>query len=171
MQGIKGSLQDKWGWTAHPVNVVNDMIGTHGEYTTAMGEINQIERETNPLAGYSATELRRLITDFEGHAERGEGGAIIIGINEPNPTTRRIAANEVSEFLDEARARLSVLETPSNDPVAGNPDFTLDDFTPYDSEKDRKAREAEERRAAIKARKEFKDKLNDAKGEWEAGCI
>ena len=170
LQGIKGSLQDKWGWTAHPVNVVNDMIGTHGEYTTAMGEINQIERETNPLAGYSATELRRLITDFEGHAERGEGGAIIIGINEPNPTTRRIAANEVSEFLDEARARLSVLETPSNDPVAGNPDFTLDDFTPYESEKDRKAREAEERRAAIKARKEFKDKLNDAKGEWEAGA-
>lgn len=170
LQGIKGSLQDKWGWTAHPVNVVNDMIGTYGEYTTAMGEINQIERETNPLAGYSATELRRLITDFEGHAERGEGGAIIIGLNEPNPTTRRIAANEVSEFLDEARARLSVLETPSNDPVAGNPDFTLDDFTPYESEKDRKAREAEERRAAIKARKEFKDKLNDAKGEWEAGA-
>lgn len=170
LQGIKGSLQDKWGWTAHPVNVVNDMIGTHGEYTTAMGEINQIERETNPLAGYSATELRRLITDFEGHAERGEGGAIIIGINEPNPTTRRIAANEVSEFLDEARARLSVLETPSNDPMAGNPDFTLDNFTPYESEKDRKAREAEERRAAIKARKEFKDKLNDAKGEWEAGA-
>lgn len=170
LQGIKGSLQDKWGWTAHPVNVVNDMIGTHTEYQTAMGEISNIERETNPLAGYSATELRRLIEDFEGHAERGEGGTIIIGIDAPNPTTKRIAANEVADFLDEARARLSVLESPSADVVSGNPDFSLDDFTPYESEKDRKAREAEERRAAIKARKEFKDKLNDAKGEWEAGA-
>lgn len=170
LQGIKGSLQDKWGWTDHPVNVVNEMIGTHSEYQTAMGEINNIERETNPLAGYSATELRRLIADFEGHAERGEGGTIIIGIDAPNPTTKRIAANEVSDFLDEARARLSVLETPSADVVSGNPDFSLDDFTPYESEKDRKAREAEERRAAIKARKEFKQQLNAAKGEWEAGA-
>lgn len=170
LQGIKGSLQDKWGWTAHPVNVVNEMIGTHTEYQTAMGEISNIERETNPLAGYSATELRRLIEDFEGHAGRGEGGTIIIGIDAPNPTTKRIAANEVADFLDEARARLSVLESPSADVVSGNPDFSLDDFTPYESEKDRKAREAEERRAAIKARKEFKQQLNDAKGEWEAGA-
>nr|DAP03657.1 MAG TPA: tail tape measure protein [Caudoviricetes sp.] len=170
LEGIKGSLQDKWGWTAHPVNVVNEMIGTHTEYQTAMGEISNIERETNPLAGYSATELRRLIEDFEGHAGRGEGGTIIIGIDAPNPTTKRIAANEVADFLDEARARLSVLESPSADVVSGNPDFSLDDFTPYESEKDRKAREAEERRAAIKARKEFKQQLNDAKGEWEAGA-
>ena len=170
LQGIKGSLQDKWGWTAHPVNVVNEMIGTHTEYQTAMGEISNIERETNPLAGYSATELRRLIEDFEGHAGRGEGGTIIIGIDAPNPTTKRIAANEVADFLDEARARLSMLESPSADVVSGNPDFSLDDFTPYESEKDRKAREAEERRAAIKARKEFKQQLNDAKGEWEAGA-
>lgn len=170
LEGIKGGLQDKWGWTAHPVNVVNEMIGTHTEYQTAMGEISNIERETNPLAGYSATELRRLIEDFEGHAGRGEGGTIIIGIDAPNPTTKRIAANEVADFLDEARARLSVLESPSADVVSGNPDFSLDDFTPYESEKDRKAREAEERRAAIKARKEFKQQLNDAKGEWEAGA-
>lgn len=170
LEGIKGSLQDKWGWTAHPVNVVNEMIGTHTEYQTAMGEISNIERETNPLAGYSATELRRLIEDFEGHAGRGEGGTIIIGIDAPNPTTKRIAANEVADFLDEARARLSVLESPSADVVSGNPDFSLDDFTPYESEKDRKAREAEERRAAIKTRKEFKQQLNVAKGEWEAGA-
>ena len=170
LQGIKGSLQDKWGWTAHPVNVVNEMIGTHTEYQTAMGEISNIERETNPLAGYSATELRRLIEDFEGHAGRGEGGTIIIGIDAPNPTTKRIAANEVADFLDEARARLSVLESPSADVVSGNPDFSLDDFTPYESEKDRKAREAEERRAAIKARKEFKQQLNVAIGEWETGA-
>lgn len=170
LEGIKGSLQDKWGWTAHPVNVVNEMIGTHTEYQTAMGEISNIERETNPLAGCSATELRRLIEDFEGHAGRGEGGTIIIGIDAPNPTTKRIAANEVADFLDEARARLSVLESPSADVVSGNPDFSLDDFTPYESEKDRKAREAEERRAAIKTRKEFKQQLNVAKGEWEAGA-
>ena len=36
------------------------------------------------------------------------------------------------------------------------------------SEKERKKREAEARRAAIKARKEFKEELNSAKGDWEA---
>lgn len=168
LQGIKGSLQDKWGWTAHPVNVVNEMIGTHGEYNTAMGEIKKIERDTNPLAGYSASQLQSLITDFEGRQAQGQGGTIIVGINEPNPTMRQLSASELSQFLDEARARLSVLESPSEDPVPGNPDFSLDDFTPYESEKDRKAREAEERRNAIKARKEFKAALDDAKGTWEA---
>ncbi len=170
LQGIKGSLQDKWGWKAHPVNVVNEMIGTHGEYNTAMGEIRQIERDTNPLAGYSASQLQSLITDFEVRQAQGQGGTIIVGIDEPNPTMRQLSASELSQFLDEARARLSVLETPQTDVVSGNPDFNLDDFTPYESEKDRKAREAEERRAAIKARKEFKNSLNDAKGEWEAGA-
>lgn len=168
LEGIKGSLQDKWGWTAHPVNVVNEMIGTHGEYNTAMGEIRQIERDTNPLAGYSAQQLQSLITDFEGRQAQGQGGTIIVGINEQNPTMRQLSASELSQFLDEARARLSVLESPSADPVPGNPDFSLDDFTPYESEKDRKAREAEERRNAIKARKEFKAALDDAKGTWEA---
>ena len=170
LQGIKGSLQDKWGWTAHPVNVVNEMIGTHGEYNTAMGEIRQIERDTNPLAGYSSAQLQSLITDFEGKEAQGQGGTIIVGINEPNPTTRQLSAPELSQFLDEARARLSLLESPSADPVPGNPDFSLDDFTPYESEKDRRAREAEERRNTIKARREFKESLNDAKGEWEAGA-
>lgn len=37
------------------------------------------------------------------------------------------------------------------------------------SEKERKKREAEARRAAIKARKEFKAELDGAKGDWEAG--
>jgi TP901 family phage tail tape measure protein len=170
LQGIKGSLQDKWGWTAHPVNVVNEMIGTHGEYSTAMGEIRQIERDTNPLAGYSAQQLQSLITDFEGRQAQGQGGTIIVGINEPNPAMRQLSATELSQFLDEARSRLSVLETPSADAASGNPDFNLDDFTPYESEKDRRTREAEERRNAVKARREFKERLNSAKGEWEAGA-
>lgn len=37
------------------------------------------------------------------------------------------------------------------------------------SDKERKKREAEARRAAIKARKEFKAELDGAKGDWEAG--
>ncbi len=50
---------------------------------------------------------------------------------------RQLSATELSQFLDEARSRLSVLETPSADAASGNPDFNLDDFTPYESEKDR----------------------------------
>lgn len=168
LEAIKGSYQQKWGWQKHPVNTVNSMIGATTEYRETQSAIDGIEREQNPLAGYSSAQLQSLITDFEGRQAQGQGGTIIVGINEPNPTMRQLSAPELSQFLDEARARLSLLESPSADPVPGNPDFSLDDFTPYESEKDRKAREAEERRNAIKARKEFKAALNDAKGTWEA---
>ena len=96
---------------------------------------------------------------------------MIIGIDGPQPEVRNLSASELRDFLAEARARLSVLETPTADPVSGNPDFSLDDFTPYESEKERKKREREEaaagRRAEIKARKDFKAALDGAKGAWE----
>lgn len=169
LQAIKGNFWDAKGMTDHPVNLVNQMIAGQTEYQVTMGEIDNIERETNPLAGYSASQLRSLIADFEQKAEAGQGGHIVLGIDQPNPTVRDLTAAELRDFLDEARARLSVLETPTQEVVGGNPDFNLDDFTPYESEKDRKAREAEERRAAIKARQDFKDALNAAKGTWEQG--
>lgn len=170
LQAIKGNLWDSKGWTDHPVNLVNKMIAQQTEFNVTMQEIASIEREENPLAGYSATELRRIIADFEPKAEAGQGGRIILGIDQPNPTVKDLSAAELREFLDEARARLSVLETPTQDVVGGNPDFTLDDYTPYETERERRAREAAERRAAIKAKQEFKDALNDTKGVWEAGA-
>lgn len=169
LQAIKGNLWDANGMTDHPVNLVNQMIAGQTEYQVTMGEIDNIERETNPLAGYSASQLRSIIADFEQKAANNQGGRIVLGIDQPNPTVRDLTASELRDFLDEARARLSVLESPTQEVVGGNPDFALDDFTPYESDKDRKAREAEERRAAIKARRDFKDALNAAKGTWEQG--
>lgn len=168
LQAIKGNLWDSKGMTDHPVNIVNEMIGQQTEYNETMSAIDQIEREQNPLATYPTSELERIIPYLEEKANANEGGRIVLGLNEPNPTVRNLTSNEVKEFLDEARARLSVLESPTVDPVSGNPDFTLDDYTPYESEKDRKAREAAEKRAQIKARKDFKDALNATKGDWEA---
>ncbi len=168
LQAIKGNLWDANGMTDHPVNLVNEMISHQTEYDETMAAIDQIEREQNPLATYTTTELKRIIPYLEEKANANQGGTIVLGLDKPNPTTRTMNANEVKEFLDEARARLSVLETPNIDPVAGNPDFTLDDYTPYESEKDRKAREAAEKRAKIKARKDFKEALQGAKGTWES---
>lgn len=178
LQAIKGNLWDSKGMTDHPVNLVNQMIAGHTEYKVTMQEIDQIERETNPLAGYSATELKRLISDYEGKVAAGEGGRIILGIDQPQPTMRTLTADELRDFLEEARARLSVLESPSEEVVGGNPNFDMGDYTPYETERERKAREAQERkeqrereaaerRAQIKAKREFKDALNAAKGTWE----
>ncbi|MGM9821675.1 MAG: SHOCT domain-containing protein [Muribaculaceae bacterium] len=168
LQAIKGNLWDAKGMTDHPVNLVNEMISHKTEYNETMSAIDQIERENNPLATYSTTELKRIIPYLEEKANANQGGTIVLGMDKPNPTTRTMTAAEVKEFLDEARARLSVLETPTVDPVAGNPDFTLDDYTQYESDKDRKAREAAEKRAQIKARKDFKEALQGAKGTWES---
>lgn len=172
LQAIKGNAWQKKGWAAHPVNIVNEMIGQQTEYRETMSAIDNIEREQNPLGTYSDTELKRIIPYLEKRAAANQGGQIILGLDKPNPTTRNLTAQEVREFLDEARARLSVLETPNPDPVSGNPNFTLDDYTPYESDKERQKREREEaaaaRRAEIKGRKDFKEALDGAKGTWES---
>ena len=56
-------------------------------------------------------------------------------VSGPQPEVKNLNAAELRDFLAEAQARLSVIQTPNVDPVAGNPDFTLDDFTPYESDK------------------------------------
>lgn len=176
LQAIKGNAWQKKGWAQHPVNIVNEMIGQQTEYRETMGAIDNIEREQNPLASYPESELRRIIPYLEELVNANKGGSIVLGMNQPNPTTRTLTAAEAADFLEEARARLSVAETPSNAPVAGNPDFDIDSYTPYETdadrrkaEQERRAEEAAARRAATKAKQEFKDKLNDAKRDWEAG--
>lgn len=168
LQAIKGNSWQANGMADHPVNIVNEMIEQQGEYNDTMAAIADIERENNALAKYTEQDLRRLIEDIEPKVNAGQGGRVVIGIDGPQPEVKNLNAAELREFLAEAQARLSVIQTPNVDPVAGNPDFTLDDYTPYESDKDRKAREAEERRAAIKARKDFKEALNATKGTWES---
>ena len=164
LEAIKGSKMQEWKIATHPVNIVQEMIDKQTEFNETIKSINGIERDQNPLATYSEAELKRIIPYLEKQAKANQGGTIILGMDQPNPTTRTLSASEVKDFLEEAQARLSVIESPSPDPVAGNPDFKLDDYTPYETEQDRKAREAADRRAQIKARKEFKDALDAAKG-------
>lgn len=172
LQAIKGNAWQKKGWAQHPVNIVNEMIGQQTEYQETMAAIDNIEREQNPLGTYSETELKRIIPYLEERANANQGGTIVLGMDKPNPTTRQMSAQEVKDFLDEARARLSVLETPNPDPVSGNPDFSLSDYTPYESDKERQKREREEaaaaRRAEIKARKDFREALDVPKAQWES---
>ena len=172
LQAIKGNAWQKKGWAQHPVNIVNEMIGQQTEYNETMAAIGNIEREQNPLGTYSETELKRIIPYLEERANANQGGTIVLGLDKPNPTTRQMSAQEVKEFLDEARARLSVMETPNPDPVSGNPDFSLSDYTPYESDKERQKREREEaaaaHRAEIKARKDFKEALDVPKATWES---
>lgn len=65
LQAIKGNLWDANGMTDHPVNLVNEMISHQTEYDETMAAIDQIEREQNPLATYSTTELKRIIPYLE----------------------------------------------------------------------------------------------------------
>lgn len=175
LQAIKGNAWQAKGWATHPVNIVNEMIAGTTEYNVTLDEIADLEREQNPLATYSQTELERFIRDNRSNVDNNQGGVIIMGMNAPNPTYRRVDAAELREFMSEAEARLSVIQSPTEEVVGGNPDFTLDDYNPYETdadrrkaEQDRRKEEAAARRAATKAKQEFKSELNDAKGVWEA---
>lgn len=109
LQAIKGNAWQAKGWSAHPVNIVNEMIGQQTEYNETLGAIDQIEREQNPLATYSLTDLNRIIPYLQERAAANQGGSIVLGMDQPNPTTRTLTADEVKSFLDEALARVSVL--------------------------------------------------------------
>ena len=180
LEAIKGNFWDKKGNTNHPVNIVNRMIGYHNEYTTAIDEINKVDREINSLAEYSATDLKKLINEYSDNVKQGKGGRVIIGLGGPNPEVIELSASDLRDYIDEAQARLSYMESPDPEIVAGNPNFNIDNYTPYESEKERKKREREEaaekrkqeaaeKRAKIKAKQEFKNELNNTKGDWEAG--
>ncbi|MDE6272914.1 MAG: phage tail tape measure protein [Muribaculaceae bacterium] len=85
-----------------------------------------------------------------------------------------------SMSLKEAEAYLERLEvehaarggnkTVTMDPIAGNPDFTMDDYEPYVTEKERAKQDREaaaaERRAQIKKKKEFKEDMKRAEANW-----
>lgn len=178
LEGIKGNLAQKWKlpWGgAHPVNIVNEMIAGTTEYRTSMEEIDRIEDTTNPLAGYTEAQLNSTLEYLRKQKQSGQSARLITGINKSNPQTITLTPQQLDEYIAEAEARLSAVQTPQPEIVSGNPDFDMSDYTPYESEKERKKREREEaaarRRAEIKAKKEFKEDLNGAKGTWEAADV
>lgn len=70
-------------------------------------------------------------------------------------------ADKVADYKIKTVSSSDPEEDPDPDP---NPDYTSTTM----SEKERKKAEAAARRAAAKARKEFKEELNSVKGDWEA---
>jgi TP901 family phage tail tape measure protein len=168
LQAIPGSYQDKWGWTNHPVNVVNKMCEAYSEFRVAMDEIETIEDEVNPLSAYTQQQLESLLTYLVEAKKNGKSAKIVSGINKENPKTITLTESELNKYIAEAEARLSAATDTSPEVVAGNPDFEYEDYNDYITDADRRKQETEAKRAAIKARKEFKDKINNAKGDWES---
>jgi hypothetical protein len=101
--------------------------------------------------------------------ESGTSARIVAGINKESPQTITISRDQLDDLIAETEARISAADYSVPDIVAGNPDFDYSDYTDYVTDADRRKQEQEAKRAAIKARKEFKEQLNNAKGEWERG--
>jgi hypothetical protein len=133
-----------------------------------MKEIETIEDEVNPLSAYTQQQLESLLTYLVEAKKNGTQAKIITGIGKNNPKTVTLTADQLDEYIAEAEARISAADYSTPDVVAGNPDFEYEDYTDYVTDADRRKQEQEAKRAAIKARKEFKDKINNAKGEWES---
>lgn len=162
----------------HPIATVNKMLETASLYHQTLQGINNTEDAMNPLKFYSRQELKQLV-DYLGDAMRNKTGAkLVTGINKQNPKVVDLTSDQVFDVWNEAQARLSAMDYEEPALVAGNPDFEYSDYTPYESDKDRRKREVEERkaerearaaerRAAIKARKAFKDDMEGARKTWE----
>ena len=154
-----------------PAAVVNRMYDVTQMRDEAQSQIDKTARNNRPLRDLDDSWLEYAIQ----YAEQAKiSGGNILKVADALAGTFEL----VEATADEAKKQLRQLNAEKayrgaqsgsgEDIVGGNPDFTIDDYTPYESEKERKAKEAAERRAHIKERKEFKEALNATKGTWES---
>lgn len=82
---------------------------------------------------------------------------------------KMLSFTEALVWFDDVKSEYSYRTGKNPDDKGGvsADDFDYSDYTPYETDRDRRKREAEERRAAIKEKKEFKDALNADKQAWE----
>jgi len=163
-----------WNWgieAPQPAEVVNQMWGKYETHESALQQIEGMRDGVAPLRHLDDGALDWMIQSLQQVIDSGQSGSAAIysgesRVVEMTEVTVDRARQLLAQYQDEIAYRGAQSNT-GPDLVAGNPDFTLDDFTPYESEKDRKAREAADRRAQIKARQDFKQALNATKGTWE----
>lgn len=164
-----------WNWgieAPQPAEVVNQMWGKYETHESALQQIEGMRDGVAPLRHLEDQSIDWMIQSLQRVIESGETGSAAIYSGTSNVIEMtEVTVDRARQLLNQYQDELAYRGAQSNtgpDLVSGNPDFNLDDYTPYESEKDRKAREAAERRAAIKARKDFKEALNATKGVWEA---
>lgn len=164
-----------WNWgieAPQPAEVVNSMWSAFSTHEQSMQQIDAMRDGVAPLRHIEDQSLEWMVQSLQKVIDSGTSGyaAIYSGTSNVLEMTE-VTVERARELMAQYQEELAYRDGSSNsgpDIVGGNPDFSLDDYTPYESEKDRKAREAAEKRAAVKARKDFKDALNVPKGEWEA---
>ena len=163
-----------WNWgieAPQPAEVVNQMWGKYETHEAALQQIEGMRDGIAPLRHLDDTSINWMVKSLQQVIESGQTGYAAIHSGEKNIIEMtEVTVDRARQLLSQYQDELAYRGAQSNsgpDIVAGNPDFSLDDFQPYETEKDRKARETEARRAAIKARQDFKEALNATKGVWE----
>lgn len=163
-----------WNWgieAPQPAEVVNEMWKKYETHESALAQIEGMRDGVAPLRHLEDQALDWMVQSLQQVIESGQTGyaAIFSGENNVVEMTE-VTVDRARQLLAQYQDELAYRGAQSNngpDLVSGNPDFTLDDYTPYETEQDRKAHETAERRAQIKARQDFKDALNATKGTWE----
>lgn len=184
-QDLKGNALNKWQgrlansalwyWgidAPQPAEVVNSMWSAYSTHEQSMQQIESMRDGAAPLRHLDDGSLELMTQSLQTVIDSGQTGyaAIHSGVGDVIEMTE-VTVERANQLLRQYQDELAYRNGTSNtgpDIVAGNPDFTLDDYTPYETEQERRAREAAERRAAVKALREFKDALNAAKGTWES---
>lgn len=161
-----------WGFDApQPAEVVNEMWKKYETHESSIQQIEAMRDGVAPLRHIEDQALDWMIQSLQQVIDSGQTGSAAIFSGESNVIEMtEVTVDRARQLLAQYQDELAYRGAQGNggpDPVSGNPDFTLDDYTPYETEKDRRAREAAERRAQIKARQDFKQALNATKGTWE----
>lgn len=184
-QDLKGNVLNKWqgrlanskfwNWgieAPQPSEVVNSMWKAYTTHENSLQQMEAMRDGVSPLRHLDEGALELIVQSLQKVIDSKETGYAAIysdssNVIEMTEVTVKKAKKLLKQYQDEIAYR-SGSATTAHELVGGNPDFSIDNFTPYETEKERKARESAERRASVKARKDFKDALDVPKAEWEA---
>lgn len=163
---------------ASPADVVNRMYQVGEMREVALGEVDATARQNRPLRDLQDNMLDSFISFAEQAVENG-GGSVMKIADALKGTAEfvEVDLNEAKRLLEEYRTekayRIGSTTSPSGGSVAPDPNDGDDDggggYTSVKlTEKEAKRKALEEKRALAKANAEYRNRMEGAKGDWEA---
>jgi TP901 family phage tail tape measure protein len=153
-----------------PSEVVNKLMGRLDERNKGTSALESMRDAIAPLRHADRGSLELAVESLQAVVDSGKSGSALVYDEKQIFKYIDVTVKKAEKLIEEYSDEIAYRNGKSNDAeiIPGNPDFKFSDYDKYETDADRRKKEAEERRRKIKERKEFKEKINSAKGDWES---
>ena len=153
-----------------PAAIVNLLWQRMMKKDEGLSSIEKMRESVSPLRSADEDALKFALSKLEGIIKSNvDGFALVYNQATKAFDNTLLSVDAAKKLYQQYNAELIYrrANTSTTDITGGNPDFNPDTFTPYETERDRKQREIQERHRKTKERADFRLALDEAKGDWE----